>query len=390
MCLRNLLHPDRRHKARQVLSLLALGGLLAITCTVTAAGPVAAASTPAPASAHTAAPAAGHADKPRPARPDATTGDTFVPKPTTRAHGALTVRPNVPFTLTLSGPQFLWSSQSATITATANMDVGPTPYWIRIFDFDSNRYVATCGSGTTCSVTVAFTTVSDLVHTYQAYVGDTSANLPPGNLQATSNQIEVQWRELAVLSFAADAATLPVGASTTLTATTLRDVGPTPFFIELFDATTATLLTACGSGTSCSVTVSQGAATTHSYSAYVSPFSSSLPPAEIVSPSPFTVYITWSGSGFQITMTGPEFTASPDRTYTAVANSDVGPTPYFIDVYSETDGTLMAHCASGTTCSFVATGGTYVAFVDAAHVKSFPPQSIQASSNVLVSVFGPE
>lgn len=46
----------------------------------------------------------------------------------------------------------------------------------------------------------------------------------------------------------------------------------------------------------------------------------------------------------------------------------------------------MAHCASGTTCSFVATGGTYVAFVDTAHVNTFPPQNIQASSNVLVSI----
>lgn len=36
---------------------------------------------------------------------------------------------------------------------------------------------------------------------------------------------------------------------------------------------------------------------------------------------------------------------------TATTNTDVGPTPYYITIYSETTGTELAVCGTGTTCT---------------------------------------
>jgi hypothetical protein len=38
-------------------------------------------------------------------------------------------------------------------------------------------------------------------------------------------------------------------------------------------------------------------------------------------------------------------------TLTATTNTDVGPTPYFITIYSETTGAELAVCGAGTTCA---------------------------------------
>src|SRR5690348_15935472 len=38
-----------------------------------------------------------------------------------------------------------------TLTATSNVDVGPTPYYLQIFDVTSNSQLASCGYGTACS-----------------------------------------------------------------------------------------------------------------------------------------------------------------------------------------------------------------------------------------------
>src|SRR5215467_9882435 len=60
-----------------------------------------------------------------------------------------------------------------------------------------------------------------------------------------------------------------VGGTATLTATTLSDVGPTPYYIEIFDKNTNARVGVCGYGTTCSTTVTQSAVTTHCYVAYI-------------------------------------------------------------------------------------------------------------------------
>jgi hypothetical protein len=45
-------------------------------------------------------------------------------------------------------------------------------------------------------------------------------------------------------------------------------------------------------------------------------------------------------------------------TLTATTNADVGPTPYYITIYSETTGAELAVCGFGTTCTATVTQAT--------------------------------
>jgi hypothetical protein len=60
-----------------------------------------------------------------------------------------------------STSEFLWPTRYATITVTSNSDVGPTPYYLRIRDGRTGAYLATCGTGTSCSVAVTRTDAGD-------------------------------------------------------------------------------------------------------------------------------------------------------------------------------------------------------------------------------------
>jgi hypothetical protein len=46
-------------------------------------------------------------------------------------------------------------------------------------------------------------------------------------------------------------------------------------------------------------------------------------------------------------------------TLTATTNADVGPTPYYITIYSETTGAELAVCGVGTTCTATVTQSTF-------------------------------
>jgi hypothetical protein len=59
------------------------------------------------------------------------------------------------------------------------------------------------------------------------------------------------------------------------------------------------------------------------------------------------------GDGFAISLaasTSYPLTGQP-VTLTATTNADVGPTPYYITIYSETTGAELAACGAGTSCS---------------------------------------
>lgn len=76
--------------------------------------------------------------------------------------------------------------QSVTLTATANQDVGPTPYWI-IVEASGGTILNECGSGTTCTTTEAETAAA--TDTLRAYVADYSGS----NIQAQSQPVSVTW-----------------------------------------------------------------------------------------------------------------------------------------------------------------------------------------------------
>lgn len=82
--------------------------------------------------------------------------------------------------------------QSVTLTATTNVDVGPTPYYVTIYSETTGAELAVCGSGTTCTATVAQDTFGD--QTFEAFVGDdVPGNGQPGFALVSSNEVTVGW-----------------------------------------------------------------------------------------------------------------------------------------------------------------------------------------------------
>jgi hypothetical protein len=67
-----------------------------------------------------------------------------------------------------------------------------------------------------------------------------------------------------------------------------------------------------------------------------------------------------AGNGFAVSLAASS--AYPligqSVTLTAATNADVGPTPYYISIYSETTGAELAICGFGTTCTATVTEGT--------------------------------
>jgi hypothetical protein len=71
------------------------------------------------------------------------------------------------------------------------------------------------------------------------------------------------------ISLAASSSYPLAGGSVTLTATTNADVGPTPYYITIYSETTGAELAICGTGTTCSATVSQSGPGTQDFEAFV-------------------------------------------------------------------------------------------------------------------------
>ncbi len=341
--------------------------------------------------------------KPVPVRPastsGATSGSTLPAKPR-RSTFALSASP-AQFSVSLTtNVATLWPTQWATLTATANADVGPTPYYIRIYDVYRAAYVATCGSGTVCSMPVTNSVATVL--RYVALVSDGSSAYPPGAIQATSANVDVDWRthiDNLNLKLVASSNTVTVGAQSVLTATTAEDIGPSPFMIEIIDDTTHSIYAACPNGTFCIDAFVNTTATTHLYTAYLAQSWTGYfdqTNQVWVDSSPIgsqaqagSMYVTWSNAGWSLTLAASSV-VNGSQTVTATANADVGPTPYYIEIYSLPTNHLIGICGSGSTCAitFAPSYNTYdiQALVTTYTTNVWPLPgnvTVQASSNVV-------
>lgn len=322
------------------------------------------------------------ASKPAPVRPAMPSADELAAKP---KHSTLSPSELSSLALTTglsASPTNLWPTQFSSLTATASADVGPTPFFIRIREVAGGALLVSCGTGVTCATSV--TQPTDISVAYVASIEDFA-----GNVQASSPVAVVNWFA-ASLSLAPSATTVPVGGSVSLLATTSRDIGPSPFFTEIFDATTATLLAICPTGTSCSASVSQAAATTHTFRAFLSPASSTFPPPGAQRTTPL-YFVTWASSGLSVSLSNPRFVSTFTQSVTATANIDVGPTPYWIEIFDQTTGTRVAVCGSGTTCTATipattSTSDELVAFISS-NSADLPPVNAQAASNIVFGLF---
>jgi hypothetical protein len=190
---------------------------------------------------------------------------------------------------------------------------------------------------------------------------------------------------------------VPVGNTVNLDAKTSCDILKSPYFLQIFDATTGALLGSTGGGADLSVNVSQNVATTHCYIAYLDTSdSSAFPPAGINQQSAQNC-VTWEGpkDDFTINLTGPQSVdiPGPPGTYTATIKSTIRTldnSPFWIEIFDETTGvqlTTNGQCGGGTTCQVSFTpgltgGDDLIAFVSELS-SAIPPAGTQASSNVL-------
>lgn len=265
------------------------------------------------------------------------------------------------WTLDLEASQTsLWPSQYTTLTATTNMDVGPGHNQICIWDSKTGIALKSCTTGTACSVAVTranadFTSFTAVVTPAPPPTVPPVVNCAAGPA-AVQSFTDVYWHSTGIW-LTETAPTVPVNGTTTLTALTDLDVGPSPFFVEIYDVTTATILTRCGAGTRCSVDVSQTAATTHQYRAWFTVASSSFPPPNALQCT-VDQSVSWadpSGTGRVLLTVTPAL--GGNYTATAYSSFDVGPTPYWIQIYLLETGSRIAVCGSGTSCSATVTPG---------------------------------
>lgn len=281
----------------------------------------------------------------------------------------------------------LWPTQYTTLTATANQDVGPTPYYLSIYDVSANSYIKICGAGTTCSISVTQATAT--TRTYRAYVSSYPTTNPPVNQQAVSGNVAVTWKGVSV-SLATNVSTTYVNGTATLTATASSDVGPSPFYIQLFDTTTGARLNYCGFGTTCTAYVMQSATTTHRYAAYVSSYDTTLPLTNQQAVSG-PAFVSWNTNGYRVSL-GITSNGGSSRTVTATTNVNVGPTPYYIQIFNLRTGARVAICGTGTTCSTTLSVGIgrteFAAFISSSST-SIPPLNAQASSKVVSTFYIP-
>lgn len=112
----------------------------------------------------------------------------------------------------------------------------------------------------------------------------------------------------------------------------------------------------------------------------------------IAAAAPVTGQLPTEGDGFTVSLaaSSPDAALRQPVTLTATTNTDVGPTPYYITIYSETTGAELATCGFGTTCTATvaqATPGTqnFEAFIgDDVPGNGHPGFALVASNQVHV------
>jgi len=255
------------------------------------------------------------------------------------------------------------------LTATANADVSSQKLYIDIIDLNTNALIAECSAGSSCSGTVVQNAGTN--QQYQAYITD-AASFGAGHDLALSNLVDVNWPTLnVILTVTNGVHTLPVLGKSTVTATATADLSDSPFVIRIFH--NGVPVVSCATSSTCSAAAYEPFATTQNYDAEIF----SIQPGFPVYATSTVQYITWSNSGLHISLTAPATTTGPE-TVTAVASVDVGPTPYYIEIFDR-NGHQLAMCGAGTNCSVVgytpaaAPGSQLVAYICLDRGAAAPP-----------------
>jgi len=171
--------------------------------------------------------------------------------------------------------------------------------------------------------------------------------------------------------------TVPVGQQVVLYASTNQDVGPTPYYIDIYDLATGTLVDQCATGVSCQLLVAQSAASTHEYVAYIAEWDpNGGPPPHIQAQSGIT-YVTWTNDGIQLALTGPlDLNVGQGGTFTATATGNIPAGGYTTQIDDEATGEALKDCNSTPVCSVSYTPQQFdllIAFMFPNGISTLPP-----------------
>jgi diaminopimelate epimerase len=172
------------------------------------------------------------------------------------------------------------------------------------------------------------------------------------------------------VSLEAEHSSVKVSESIHLTATAASNVGPTPYTIRIFNADTHGEVASCGTGTTCTASVSVGweeneHPTTHHYYAEVNGGTEGLytRSSEVaVDIEHFVFLVSLSASPSTVTIPA-------SYTLKATSSSNVGPTPYSIRIIENGTNKEVGTCGSGAECSATITSS--YSENSSAHLHSF-------------------
>lgn len=194
-----------------------------------------------------------------------------------------------------------WNQRAVEIDPVRCGYVVPFPATIRIFRADGDTPRILPGSGnlvTTCYGNLSSCQFIDSASwTTRQYIATATDEFGT----RTSIPATVEWGVWGSLRLDVSASTAPLGTSVTITATEDYDVGPSPYYIRIFDTTTGSQLAVCGSGKSCSAAANFGMATTHKYAAYLTAYNATFPVTGAVRATPERT-VKWLATGFQVTL----------------------------------------------------------------------------------------
>ena len=308
-----------------------------------------------------------------------------------------------PWTLSLSSDRSSFTAgQTATLTATANQNVGSTAghYRIDIYDESTGGRIATCATGTVCSYGPAVLFTSGAAREYVAVVVPTSSASTYAAIskpEATSNEV-AQSRAAWTVSLTSDKITFTAGEPVTLTAATNQNLGDTngDYHVAIFDETTGAQLRVCNTGTSCAYTSSSlfSSGNPHTYVAAVVAAGNTYP--TVAGEQALSNEVVLSRDSWTVALATSEttFAAGDTVTITAVANQSVGNTngSYRIEVFDKTTGARLFGCSTDFVCTHdvastdLSTSGaahSYVAVVDSTSggLSYSGVTEVQATSN---------
>ncbi len=258
--------------------------------------------------------------------------------------------------------------------------------------FGYQEYTTTLADGTysvlippNASYTLSFTDYSSSVYStgyydsavswsHLAYVGTSATPVPVGNVGSDVSNINVTMTKPWSLQISVGVASVVVGTTVTLTATTNQELGPTPYYCVILDSSN-TVLASSLSGMTCTTTVTSATPASKSYHAVVG---NSDGTGAVVATSPLTV--TWVPDHLVLSPANATMAAGATTPYTArgydATNHDLG------DVTASTAFTI----SGGGSC----TGTSCTSTVAAAHTVTGSDGSAHGSTTLYVNPAAPD